>query len=65
LLERLLSRARVPIRVRADPMRLRPNDIPVLVGDPTRIREELGWQPSIPLDRTLDDVLEYWRSCQR
>ncbi len=62
LLDRLLSRARVPIRVRADPARLRPNDIPVLVGDPTRIREELGWQPSIPLDRTLDDVTAYWRN---
>jgi len=61
LLERLRSRARVPIRVRTDPSRLRPNDVQVLVGDATRIREELGWQPVIPLDQTLDDVLEYWR----
>jgi GDP-4-dehydro-6-deoxy-D-mannose reductase len=64
LLERLLSRAFVPIRVRTDPARLRPNDVPVLVGDPSRIAKELAWEPSIPLDRTLDDVLEYWRSCQ-
>jgi GDP-4-dehydro-6-deoxy-D-mannose reductase len=62
LLDRLLTRARVPIRVHADPARLRPNDIPVLVGDPARIREELGWQASIPLDRTLDDVMAYWRN---
>jgi GDP-4-dehydro-6-deoxy-D-mannose reductase len=62
LLEKLRSRARVPIRVRVDPARLRPNDVPVLVGDSTRIREELGWRPTIPLDRTLDDVLEYWRA---
>jgi GDP-4-dehydro-6-deoxy-D-mannose reductase len=61
LLDRLRSRARVPIRVRIDPSRLRPNDIPVLAGDSTRIRKELGWEPVIPLDRTLDDVLEYWR----
>ncbi|HEV3140574.1 MAG TPA: GDP-mannose 4,6-dehydratase, partial [Vicinamibacterales bacterium] len=61
LLERLLSRARMPIRVRTDPARLRPNDVPVLVGNPARIRDEIGWQPAIPLDRTLDDVLEYWR----
>jgi len=61
LLERLLLRARVPIRVRTDPAKMRPNDVPVLVGDPTRIREELGWQPVIPLNRTLDDVLDYWR----
>jgi GDP-4-dehydro-6-deoxy-D-mannose reductase len=62
LLDRLRSRARVAVRVRTDPARMRPNDVPVLVGDSTRIREEIGWKPIIPLDRTLDDVLEYWRS---
>ena len=62
LLERLLARARARIRVRIDPARLRPNDVPVLVGDSTRIREEIGWKPIIPLDRTLDDVVEYWRT---
>jgi GDP-4-dehydro-6-deoxy-D-mannose reductase len=62
LLDRLLARARVPIRVRVDPTRYRPNDTPLLVGDPTRIRTELGWRPEIPLDRTLDDLLDDWRS---
>ncbi|HYM26328.1 MAG TPA: GDP-mannose 4,6-dehydratase [Vicinamibacterales bacterium] len=61
LLERLLTRARVPITVRTDPARFRANDVTILVGDPSRIREELGWAPQISLDRTLDDVLEYWR----
>ena len=62
VLDRLLARARVPIRVRVDPARLRPNDVPLLLGDPTRIQTELGWQPEIPLDRTLDDLLDDWRS---
>jgi GDP-4-dehydro-6-deoxy-D-mannose reductase len=62
LLDRLLARARVPIRVRIDPTRLRPNDVPLLLGDPTRIQTELGWLPEIPLDRTLDDLLDDWRS---
>jgi GDP-4-dehydro-6-deoxy-D-mannose reductase len=62
LLERLLARARVPIRVRVDQARLRPNDVPLLLGDPARIQSELGWQPEIPLDRTLDDLLDDWRS---
>ena len=61
LLEMLLARARVPIRVRVDTMRYRPNDIPYLVGDHTRISTELGWEPQIPLDRTLDDLLKFWR----
>jgi GDP-4-dehydro-6-deoxy-D-mannose reductase len=62
VLELLLGRARVPIRVVVDPARYRPNDQPLVVGDPARIRTELGWTAEIPLTRTLDDLLEYWRT---
>ena len=62
LLERMLARARVPIAVTVDPARYRPNDLPLLVGDPSRLRSELGWQPEIPIERTIDDLLEYWRT---
>ena len=62
LLDELLARARVPIRIKVDPARYRPNDQPVILGDPTRIAQELHWQPAIPLERTFDDLLEYWRS---
>jgi GDP-4-dehydro-6-deoxy-D-mannose reductase len=61
LLDMLLRRSRVPIQVRIDPARLRPTDTPVLLGNPGRIGSELGWAPRIPLDRTLDDLLAYWR----
>jgi GDP-4-dehydro-6-deoxy-D-mannose reductase len=62
ILERLLARARVPIRVRVDPALQRPNDTPLVLGDNTRIREELGWTPTIPIDRTLEDLLDFWRA---
>lgn len=62
LLNRMLERARVPIPVRVDPARYRPNDVPLLVGDPSRISRELGWTPMIPFDQTLDDLLDYWRA---
>ena len=62
LLDRLLARARVPVAVKVDPARYRPNDTPLLLGDPARLRDELGWTPEIPIERTLDDLLEYWRS---
>jgi GDP-4-dehydro-6-deoxy-D-mannose reductase len=61
LLDRLRARARVPIHVVVDPARYRPNDLPLVVGNPSRIRDELGWQPEIPLEQTLDDLLNYWR----
>ena len=62
LVEQLVARSRVRVRIRVDEARLRPNDLPIVEGDATRIREELGWTPQIPLERTLDDLLEYWRS---
>ncbi len=61
LLDSLVALARVPVRIAVDPARLRPSDTPVLVGDPSRIEHELGWRPEIPLERTLADLLEYWR----
>jgi GDP-4-dehydro-6-deoxy-D-mannose reductase len=61
VLEMLLARARLPIRVVPDAARLRPNDQPLVVGDPRRIHDELGWSASIPLEKTLDDLLDYWR----
>ena len=62
LLDMLLARARVPIAVKIDPARYRPNDTPLLVGDPGRLRDELGWVPTIPIEQTLDDLLAFWRS---
>jgi GDP-4-dehydro-6-deoxy-D-mannose reductase len=61
LLDRLIARARVPVEVKVDPARYRPNDTPLLLGDPARLHDELGWAPEIPLEKTLDDLLEYWR----
>jgi GDP-4-dehydro-6-deoxy-D-mannose reductase len=62
LLDRLIARARVPVEVRVDPARYRPNDTPLLLGDPRRLRDELGWTAEIPIEQTLDDLLEYWRT---
>jgi len=62
LLDQLIARARVPVDVRVDPARYRPNDTPLLLGDPGRLRDELGWTAQIPIEQTLDDLLEYWRT---
>jgi GDP-4-dehydro-6-deoxy-D-mannose reductase len=61
LLERLLSLARVRVQVQPDAALLRPNDNPIVLGDPSRIIHETGWKPTIPIERTLGDLLEYWR----
>jgi GDP-4-dehydro-6-deoxy-D-mannose reductase len=61
LLDRLVALSRVPVTVRGDPARYRPNDTPVLLGDPSRLERDTGWKPTIPLDQTLSDLLDYWR----
>jgi GDP-4-dehydro-6-deoxy-D-mannose reductase len=58
LLERLLRQARVPIKVRIDPERLRHASIPKAIGDPAHLRQALNWVPTIDLDTTLIAVLD-------
>ena len=62
LLEILLQRARRPVKVTVDPARLRPSDNPVVLGDPSRLQRQTGWAPVIPIERTLEDLLDWWRS---
>ena len=61
LLERLVAMSRVPLEIRVNPTRYRPNDTPVLLGNPTRLERETGWKPAIPIDQMLSDLLDYWR----
>ncbi|HVZ20814.1 MAG TPA: GDP-mannose 4,6-dehydratase [Vicinamibacterales bacterium] len=64
VLDGLIARARVPIRIEVDPARLRPSDTPILVGDATRLHETTGWTQQVPFDRMLDDLLAYWRQVE-
>jgi GDP-4-dehydro-6-deoxy-D-mannose reductase len=61
LLDALMHLSRTPIRIAVDAARLRPSDNPVVLGDPSRIADEAGWRPSIPIEQTLGDLLDYWR----
>lgn len=49
------------LRLRVDPDRLRPIDADNQVPDCTKFREHTGWKPTIPFDRTMQDLLEFWR----
>ncbi len=62
LLDVMLAYARVPISVETDPARFRPSDVPVSYCDAGRLRAATGWEPRIPFERTLADVLEDWRA---
>jgi GDP-4-dehydro-6-deoxy-D-mannose reductase len=62
VLDFLLARSRVKgIAVRVDPTRFRPSDVMVLEGDPSKIEKVTGWKVTIPFERTLEELLDYWR----
>lgn len=65
LLDMLIAQATVSITIAVDPARLRPSDNPVVLGCSSRIEEETGWQPAIPIERTLGDLLDHWRQAIR
>lgn len=58
LADEFISLATVPMELVTDPDLERPVDIPVLLGDNSRIRAHTGWEPQIPLATTLADLLD-------
>ncbi len=62
LLDVLLSQSRTAIDVRVEASRLRQVDAPLQVCDARKFRERTGWEPRIPLEQTLVDILEYARA---
>ena len=61
LLNHLLELSSRKVEIMKDPKRMRPSDNPILQGDSSIFRRRSGWKPEIPLDKTLKDILEYWR----
>ena len=61
ILQTIIERCGAEIKVETDPAKIRPVDVPVIEADITKLREATGWEPQIPLERTIDEVLAYWR----
>ncbi len=61
VLDLLIEMSGLEVEVREDPARLRPSDVPVLLGDASKFHAATGWEPKIPYEKTLSDMLEYWR----
>lgn len=49
------------IKIKQDPQRMRPSDVPILCGDSSKFRKETGWKPEILFKQTIKDLLNYWR----
>ncbi|MEO7999011.1 MAG: GDP-mannose 4,6-dehydratase [Gemmatimonadaceae bacterium] len=62
VVERVLERTGVLAQLKEDPAFVRAVDVPVLVGDATRLTADTGWKPTRGFDSILDDLLAYHRT---
>ncbi len=60
LLDIIISFSSKKIEIVPDPSRLRPVDIPILIGSPQRLKNETGWDPKIEIEQTLRDLYDHW-----
>lgn len=61
ILHRLLSFSSKKISVTVDQSRFRPIDIPEIRCDASKFHDLTGWEPKISFEKTLEDILDYWR----
>ena len=61
LIDELVSISGVHIRIESEEARRRDGEVEVVCGSPEKIRATIGWRPKIPLQQTLNDLLDYWR----
>ncbi len=61
MLDYLLRLSTKKIRLQVDSSRLRPSDVTLQVPDVTKFKKQTGWQPKISFEKTMQDLLNYWR----
>ena len=53
------------IKVEVDKELLRPSDVTLQIPDMNKFLKATNWKPEIPLEKTLEDTLDYWREVLR
>lgn len=61
VLDMLIAMSGVKVEMRQEASRMRPSDVPHLEGDNGKFCADTGWKIEIPFERTLADLLEFWR----
>jgi GDP-4-dehydro-6-deoxy-D-mannose reductase len=61
MLDILLCHSRRKISKQQDPSRMRPSDVRLLWANVDKFRTATTWEPKIPFEQTMADLLQYWR----
>jgi GDP-4-dehydro-6-deoxy-D-mannose reductase len=62
LVRELQKNCSITVKIEVDPDRVRPNEVPQMLGDPSKSQRATGWSAKIPLENTLQALLAYWRT---
>lgn len=62
ILDKIVGMSSATITVEVDPNKIRPVDVPIIEADISKIHEISGWEPSIPIEKTIQEMLDYWRA---
>lgn len=62
ILKKLVSLSKNKIEIKIDNSLFRPSDVPELLCDNRKFKKITGWEPIIPIEKTIKDTLDYWRS---
>lgn len=57
-----LSPKKDAITIQSDPSRMRPIDADLQIPNCTKFTNRTGWEPEISFERTMADLLDYWRN---
>ncbi|MBI5145311.1 MAG: GDP-mannose 4,6-dehydratase [Candidatus Omnitrophica bacterium] len=60
-LDIMLSFSKKKFKIKVDPRLIRPSDVTLQIPCIDKFKNETGWEPQIPLEKTLKDLLDYWR----
>ncbi len=52
----------IEIKLEQDPTRMRPSDVPILIGDNSKLKKAINWKPEFDLVDIINDLLNYWEN---
>ena len=60
-LDVMLKFSKTKMKVEVDPKLIRPSDVTLQIPSSDKFKKETGWEPKIPVEKTFEDILQYWR----
>lgn len=61
IMDNMCAILNINITLKQDPNLIRPNDNRIITGSADKIKNELGWFPEISLDKSLTDIINWWK----